>query len=64
MIKCKKGLAKFVQWYKCIILDKHNYIKLPLPLGYSDKLPVEIYKCKYCGRTRCDYEGKQCSDPE
>lgn len=57
MIKGKFGLAKFIRWFKCIILDKHEESKLPHPLvdKFVGKVRVEIYKCRFCGRTRRDY---------
>ncbi len=54
MIKGVSGLSKFVRWFKCIILDRHLEVKLPYCPSGSNGL-VEIYKCRYCGRTRCDY---------
>ena len=56
MIKGVSGLNKLSRWFKCIIQDKHEDLKLPLPPNYGGKYPVEIYKCTYCGRTRCDYK--------
>ncbi len=59
MIKGVFGLSKLTRWFKCIILDKHEEIIVPPPTGNLDGTPstrVEIYKCRYCGRTCCDYK--------
>lgn len=58
MIKGKRGLAKFIRWFKCVILDRHEDIRLPFPMGNLVGMPsirVEIFKCRFCGRTMCDY---------
>lgn len=52
MIKGVFGIHKLARWFKCIILDRHHYNKLPVPLGAT---LITIYKCCYCGRTLCDY---------
>ncbi len=55
MIKGKTGLAKFIRWFKCVIRDQHEDLKLPLPHCYDEGCPVTIFKCRFCGRTKCDY---------
>jgi hypothetical protein len=56
MIKGVFGIHKLTRWFRCVIRDRHEDIKLPLPPSYGGKYPVKIYKCRYCGRTLCDYD--------
>lgn len=53
MIKGVFGFSKLIRWFKCILLDSHCDVKLPIP---PDKSSVTIYKCRYCGRTLCEYK--------
>lgn len=55
MIKGVFGINKLFRWFRCVILDRHEYSQLPLPPNYEGKCPVEIHKCRFCGGTRCDY---------
>lgn len=51
MIKGVFGIHKLIRWFKCIILDRHCDSKIPEPF----EAKIEIFKCRYCGRTLCDY---------
>lgn len=57
MIKGVFGIRKLFRWFKCIVLDNHEYVRVPYPLTRSelDFFPLMIWKCRYCGRTICDY---------
>lgn len=53
MIKGVFGFRRLAVWFKCVLLNSHCDAKLPVPPDKGDS--VVIYKCRYCGRTLCDY---------